>query len=208
MKRKQLLALAGSVCAASLLAFILQDVVRQVVILPLAYAWWLLGLYYRSFPQLILWVMVVVFVLFILLGNLTAEGTGKPREEPKPKSAPGAIENLALAIEKSRRGIYARWQVAHRLGKLARNLLIQRGDCANTQGMSPLTGRDWQPSKPVQNYLDVGLNGSFADYPQPRWPFQRPKPTPLDLDVNEAVEFLESQMERNRNDVRTIHPDD
>jgi len=208
VNRRQILALAGSVCVASLLAFALQDVIRQVVILPLAYAWWVLGLYYRSFPQLILWVAVVVFVLFILLGNLTAEGTSKPREEPKPKPAPGAIENLALAIEKSRRGIYARWQIAHRLGKTARDLLIQQGERANIKNMSPLTGRDWQPSQAVQNYLDVGLNGSFADYPQPRWPFQRSKPTPLDLDVNEAVEFLESQMERKRNDVRKIHPDD
>jgi hypothetical protein len=44
-------------------------------------------------------------------------------------------------------------------------------------------------------YLETGLHGSFADYPNVKRPFGVPQATPLDLDLVEAVEFLESQVE-------------
>jgi hypothetical protein len=58
----------------------------------------------------------------------------------------------------------------------------------------PLTGPDWTPDENVQAYLEAGLRGSFADYPQGRRFFSKPEPTPLDKDVGEVIEFLEEQV--------------
>lgn len=197
MKRTQLIALLAALLLALVLAFALQDVIRETLIVPLAYLWWVLGLYYTAFPQIILWICLVVVVLLMLLGSLGSEVVRKENTEEGTKSIQGPIEALAISLEKSRGGIYIKWQIAHRLGKLARDLLVQRGDRSSNKTIGPLNGRDWHPSVPVEEYLEVGLNGSFADYPNLRWPFGRPKPTPLDLDVKEAVDFLEAQMETN-----------
>jgi uncharacterized membrane protein len=197
MKRAQLIALVGALVVALVLAFALQDVVRETLIVPLAYLWWVLGLYYNAFPQMILWICLVVVVLLMLFSSLSSDVVRKGIVEDEPQSLKGPIEGLAISLEKAHRGIYVKWQVAHRLGKLARDMLVQRGDRVNHKVTAPLMGRDWHPSEPVGNYLEVGLNGSFADYPNPPWPFGRPQPTPLDLDVKEAVEFLEAQMETN-----------
>jgi hypothetical protein len=156
-----------------------------------------LGIYYNAFPQVILWICLVVVVLLMLFGSLGSDVEWKGTVEDEAKPLQGPIEALAISLEKAHGGIYIKWQVAHRLGKLARDLLVQRGDRINAKVIGPLIGRDWHPSGPVDEYLNVGLNGSFADYPNPPWPFGRPQPTPLDLDVNEAVEFLEAQMETN-----------
>ena len=195
MKRIQVVAIVAALVTALVLAFALQDVIRETIIVPLAYLWWVLRLFYNSLPQIMIWVVLIVIIVFMLLGSLNAEYVRKRSEESDTRPLQGAVESLAVSIEKARGGIYVKWQIAHRLGKLARDLLIQRGDRANAKNVGPLTGRDWHPPQPVDEYLNVGLNGSFADYPNPSWPFRRSRPTPLDLDVNEATEFLEAQME-------------
>ena len=197
MKRLPIIALASAVLGAVVLAFALKDVIRDTVIIPLAYLWWVIGLYYDAFPQIILWIALIVIVLLMIFGSLNSEVVRKRQTENETKLVIGPVEGLAISVEKSRGGVYVKWQIAHRLGKLARDLLIQRGDRESAKVIGPLVGRDWHPTPSVENYLEVGLNGSFADYPNPPWPFGRPQPTPLDLDVHEAVEFLESQMETN-----------
>ena len=197
MRRTQLIALLAALLLALVLAYALQDVIRETLIVPLVYLLWVLGLYYNAFPQIILWICLVVVVMLMLFGSLGSEVVRKENAEEEKKPIQGPIEILAISLEKSRGGIYIKWQIAHRLGKLAREMLVQRGDRSSNKTIGPLTGRDWHPSAPVGEYLEVGLNGSFADYPNPRWPFGRPKPTPLDLDVKEAVDFLAAEMETN-----------
>jgi hypothetical protein len=142
----------------------------------------------------VVWILLLVVIAFMLLGSLTGDRKRVPNEEPKVKPELGQVEGLAEGLIKMRRGTYYRWKVANRLGRLARDFLIQRGDRANTRDLSPLTGRDWHPTQPVDAYLETGLHGSFADFPNQPWRFQPPEPTPLDIDVEEVVEFLESQI--------------
>jgi hypothetical protein len=135
----------------------------------------------------------------MLLGSLTGLEMRAPREKLKAKPRLGQVEILAEGLDKTRRGTYYKWQIAHRLGRLARDFLIQRGDRTDVKDLGPLSGRDWQPSEPVNAYLDAGLHGSFADFPNQPWRFRRPEPTPLDIDVEVAVEFLESQIKPQMN---------
>jgi len=192
--RKQILTLGGLLLLALVLAFSLQDVIKSTFVVPLAYLWWALGVFYSTLPQVVLWVGLVILTLFLLLKSLISPKKREAFVKRKTGAHQGNIEVLAVSLEKTRDSIYNKWKVANRLGRLARELLIQRGDRENTKVIAPLVGRDWCPSKPVNEYLDVGLNGSFANYPKPRWRFSRPQPTPLDIDVDEVVEFLETQI--------------
>ena len=60
MQRRWLLFLV--VVVALGLSFLLRDVIQRVVILPLAYLWWLINLYYRTVPQFIVWVLLIIVV--------------------------------------------------------------------------------------------------------------------------------------------------
>jgi len=198
MTRRRWLALGGAVIIALILAFPLQDVIRKTIIVPLAYLWWALGVLYQSFPQVVVWVLLLVVITFMLLGSLTRKVKRTPNEEPKVKPELGQVETLADGLIKMRRGTYYKWKVANRLGRLARDFLIQRGDRPSSKDLSPLTGRDWQPAQPVDAYLGTGLHGSFADFPNRPWSFRPPEPTQLDIDVEDVVEFLESQIRTNK----------
>jgi hypothetical protein len=105
------------------------------------------------------------------------------------------VENLAMNLRRAEQGTYFKWVVANRLGKLAYHILLQRESGKPRTVFAPLLGADWEPSKDLQNYLEAGLHGSFADFPAVSRLSRAHQKTPLDVNVVEAVEFLESKVE-------------
>lgn len=185
---------AGLVVAA-ILAFLLQDVIRQVVVTPLAYLWWVLNLTFSAIPQLILWIILVAVLILIVISSLVSWISigRKPAEPARP--AQGNVEILAGWVSKAGEGNYYKWMIANRLGKLWNELSgrFGKGDKLATPGEANAAG---QPApEALLRYLKAGMQESFVDYPLPRRPFMRKETTPFDIDVEEAVEFLESQME-------------
>jgi len=192
MNRRLFFAILG----AGALAYFTRDVIERSVIRPIQYVLWLLKLYYQSMPQGFLWILLVGFIIIMVIGSLAVEEAKQNRREQLHKPAKGAIESLADWMSRSSRGLYFKWLIAQRLGKLARGLTIFDARRAQPSVWEPIAGPGWDPPEEVASYLEAGINGSFADYPRPRWPFQRAKPTPLDLDPNQAIEYLETRMKK------------
>jgi hypothetical protein len=192
-------ALAGVIVIATLLAFPLREAVHEAIVIPVAYWLWALGLLYRSMSQGIWWLVLIVLVALILAKSLAPPLRPPGKALPSSKPALGQVQTLAGWLNKSSSGIYFKWLIANRLGKLAYQILLQRGNENPRSVFDPLTGPDdWHPSAEIQNYLQSGLHRSFADFPNPRRFFTTPAKTPLDLDMNNAVDFLESQIEDSR----------
>ena len=85
---------------------------------------------------------------------------------------------------------------AERLGKLAYQILLKREHGKPRSVFAPLTAEGWDVKPEIQAYLEKGLHGSFAEFPQSGWgDFSPPAKTPLDHDVKEVVEFLEAKVE-------------
>jgi len=191
-------ALAGVIVIATLLAFPLRDAVHEAIVVPVAYLLWALGLLYHSLSQGIWWVILIVLVILILARSLAPQLPPRGKALPSSKPALGQVQTLAGWLNKSGSGIYFKWLIANRLGKLAYQILLQRGNEKPRSVFEPLTGPDWRPTSDLQNYLQSGLQRSFADFPNPRKFFAPPAKTALDLDINKAVDFLESQIDDSR----------
>ncbi len=188
MKRGQILLIPTGLLVAIILAFFLQDVIRQAVVTPIAYLWWVLKLVYTSIPQLVLWLLLLAIIIFSVISNLLNWSAGGRTFEEPSKTAQGPVEILTGWISNSRgEGNYYKWLIANRLAKLASAMSVRLENRV-------LPNRPEEPEA-VQRYLKAGLDESFVDYPLPSFPFMRRKATPFDLEVDEAVEFLESQME-------------
>jgi len=195
MKNQRILAMIGIGVIALLLAFPLRDAVFRTIVVPLAYLFWVLGLVYRAVHQTIWWAVAFLFVLFLLSRSLLPKFKIKEKFRLKKKPAIGQVENLATWLKKTERGIYFKWLIANRLGKIANQILENRSTGKQRSFFDPLTGPDWTPDSGVQTYLESGLYGSFADYPQKNSFFSIPTKTPMDHDVGDVVQFLESQVE-------------
>ena len=198
MRMQRLLALIGAVVIAGLLAFPLRGMIYETVVIPAAFIAWNLNLLYRSYPQGVWWVVVVFIVLVMIVFSLVPRSSPGGRAEEKREPPLGQVENLAMNLRRAREGTYFKWVVANRLGKLAYNILLQRESGKPRSVFAPLLGADWEPSRELQKYLETGLHGSFADFPnESRFSGAHPK-TPLDVNVVEAIEFLESHLENGK----------
>ncbi len=197
MTRFRYLLIAGALVASAALAFFLRDVIYGTVIVPLAYLFWLARSYYSAVPQLLLWTLLLVILFVTSAPNFVPELRSQARREGRRRRLQGQIEILAAWMIRARRGTYFKWQIANRLGRIERGF---RGMSERRGGRArPAAAHEGAGSRDeaVERYLQAGLNTSFADYPRPGR-FQHPVPTPLDLDPQEAIAYLESQMEQSR----------
>jgi hypothetical protein len=194
MMRQRWLPMAGVVMIAALLAFPLRGIVNQLILVPIAYLLWLLKLLYLSMNQAIWWFAAVFVVLLILGQSLLPELKPVKKFIPFAKHERGNVETLALTLQKSKKGIYFKWLIANRLGRLAYEILLQREHGKPRSVFAPLTSEGWEATPEIQEYLEKGLHGSFAEFPNHRWgSFVAPVKTPLDQDVVEVVDFLEAK---------------
>ena len=188
--------LIGAVVLAALIAFPLRGIIHDAVIMPASLILWYLGLFYHSMHQVIWWGILVFIVILMLVFSLVPESVPVRSARLKPNPPRGQVESLARGMWKSKNGIYFKWLVANRLGKLAYQILLLREHGKPRSVFAPLEGEEWNATADVQEYLDKGLHGSFAEFPNGNWRFfNTPVKTPLDCDVAEVIEFLESKVE-------------
>ena len=196
MDKKRTFLLALLAIAALLIAFPLREAVEAIIIQPLQYLLWGAGIIYRSVPQFWIWVAMSAIIFFILLMPFLDDLPRIPKRHKKEPPEQGPIEKMAESLNKADRGIYFRWSVANRIGKIMRDWLAYRERLDKRWQANDLARIEGQVSPEVYQYLDAGLNGSFADYPRPRLPFfQKKIKTPLDLDPNLVLDTLKKEME-------------
>jgi hypothetical protein len=190
--RRGLILIAALIIAA-ILAFPLRETIYGIVVVPIAYIAWNLSLVYQTFSQGIWWWVVALIVFFMIAFSLMPRPQLRSRGGPKPKPPQGQVESLSVWLHRAERGTYFKWLIANRLGKLAYQILLHRESGRPRSVFAPLVGTDWEPTEALQKYLETGLHGSFADFPNSGI-LSTPQPTPLDLNVAEAVDFLEWQV--------------
>jgi hypothetical protein len=193
MKKTQWLLIVGAILSAVLIAFPLRDAVYKVIIIPVAYLIWILYLLYRVTPQFIWWVLLLLVVVINIGNSIIPENISARKQGVNVKPPQGPVETLSTWIQKARGGVYFKWLIANRLGKLTYQMLVQRETHHVRSVFAPLASPDWTLSKPVQDYLETGLQGSFADFPQASARWAKPAPTPLDQDIADVVKELESK---------------
>lgn len=186
MKRTRLAVFGAVVISSLILAYVLRDAIYNLLIVPLAYTLWLADLVYRTIPQIIKWVVLIVALGIASVWRLIPDLPPVTKSPLHGRQLEGRVQALAYGIHRARSSNYFKWQLANRLGRLARRI-------------SQTTGRavDGAEDQSIYRYLSAGVNQSFVDFPTPRGPFARRTPTPLDVDPGEIIAYLESRMELN-----------
>lgn len=188
------LILVAALIIAGILAFPMRETIYGIVVIPLAYVAWNLNLLYQAFSQGVWWWIIVIIVFFMIAFSLMPRPQLRFRGGLKSKPPQGQVESLSIWLRRAETGTYFKWLIANRLGKLAYQILLHRESGRPRSVFAPLLGMDWEPSGALRNYLETGLHGSFADFPN-NGPLSTRQSTPLDFHVAEAVDFLELQVQ-------------
>jgi len=205
------LLLAGLVLLLAIpLMFVLRDVTREMVVVPLMYFLWLGRLLWHSLPQALLWVLFLVLCLYLAARSLSV-GRDQPHRGRAVRKSPideagysGAVAVWARRVESAGRGEYYRWYLAQHLGRLAQEVLAYRARLAPDQVKSHLVLEEDRLDVPpeIRAYFEAGQQ--LASPRRVRFPrlsrlvsrLRSPAASPpLDLDPERVIRFLERQLE-------------
>lgn len=192
------LIVAAVLVIAAILAVPLRDIVYEMVVVPVSFIGWRLSLVYLSLPQVVWWWLAVAVIVFMLAFSLIPHIRISRREKPRSRPVYGPLEELAMRLRQAGKGVYFKWLIANRLGKLAHRMLLHRESGRPRTLFTPLLGEGWEPGPELQKYLETGLHGSFSSYTSSKGVGAAHPKTPLDFDVGQAVEFLEDQLKNGR----------
>lgn len=185
--------LAGLLAGSALLAFVLQGVLWDTLVVPVYFRLWLFWHFLRSIPQWVYWNLLVAGVVLAALKSLAGRRRVTPAAKEKSALKIGPVAAMANEIRNNRRSTFFQWIIAHELAGLARAILVQRAG-QEAIPRNRLAGQDWNPPAEIQAYLESGLNSRLLDLPRKGF-FFRPGSTVLDVDLRQVVDYLESQME-------------
>ncbi len=194
MKRRHWLGLGILMSAGILLAPYARLIAQYLIIDPIAYYRWSITQVLQVFPQSAYWIGISVslslVVALILLRDLIAGLTAK---EAAPHQK-GAVEQLAEQIQKSQTSNYFKWVIANQLAETALKILPAKFG-RSQQDRRNFDHLDWHPPPQVRKYFITGLNSSFMDYRKKKRFQKTPNATPFDIDLNDVIGYLESELE-------------
>ena len=103
-RTRRLLILIGAILIAGLLAFPLRGMIYETVVVPAAFIAWNLNLLYRSYPQGIWWLAVVLTVFVMIVFSLAPRSISRGHVPEKRKPPQGAVETLAMNLRRAEQG--------------------------------------------------------------------------------------------------------
>lgn len=158
------------------------------------------GLVIRSFPQVVYWIAALAIASLLAARSLLSVRQIKRAALRCPQPAPGPVQQLVEMIVAGRKDSYARWRLARRVGELV-------VEAVDGQHLPPAELRNrWLPGDrtdvpgEIQAYVRTGTWGAFWSLPRRRGWLARLRrqlepSSPLDLDLERVVVYLEEQLQ-------------
>jgi len=179
--------------AAILLAPYARLVIHYLIVEPITYYSWGIRLIAQAIPQSAYWMFLVFSLVFIVSLSLARDFilSREVVEETRPRK--GAVQILAGHITRTRKNNYFKWMIANRLAKTALKILVKNN--GGQDHHRDFTQIYWLPPDDVKKYLEAGLNKYFIELRERGRFFQKRKTTPFDIDLNQVVKYIESELE-------------
>ncbi len=97
-------------------AYLVRDTVKEVIVIPLLYAYGYLRFYFESVPQAIIWLAVVVSCAVIAVASFRRGSAESRRRRFTIENRVSRVEALCQWISLSSTGSYYNWRLANHLG--------------------------------------------------------------------------------------------
>ncbi len=196
MKAKAL-ALAALLLVVALLAFLIQDFVRELLLYPLVYLYWSLRLVYEAVPGVIWWGIAIALLVLLSLKSLSRREERSQASEGFDEHSLTRPQTWTRQIKKTRHGDYFKWQLAREISQLALAHIANHERLTIGQAREKLALRQLGLPPPIQAYLEAGaLSRSYGHYTQTESRIRLPGTlSPLEIDPEDIVSYLESRSE-------------
>jgi cell division protein FtsW (lipid II flippase) len=178
-----------SLLLALFLFLLVKDFIRTVILEPLLYVFWFIGLILESIPQGVIWVGFILVMLIITLASFKKGEPQKSQSEMLPYSNTGRVERLARMLNRAQNNPFAKWLLASELKRVTRKLLTppeQEKKSINYQELDlpPEITAFFEAQQPTKWSIWEWLDNREHDETK----------TALDLDPDIVIQYLEKRM--------------
>jgi len=185
---------------AALLAFVFRGLVHDFFVVPFLYALWLIGVLLESIPQHIIWIIFLIVAVRIVVGNLIALRKRAARAARRKRAQErGHIGTWTNRIKMAELGLYSKWRLSQELGQLLLGVLAQGERLTPEQVKQNLEAGGIDVPPEIRAYLQAALEPGSPDAEScfeklRRWSRPETRRSPLYLDPEKVIRFLEYQM--------------
>lgn len=199
MRRR--LILLGLILLISIpLVVILRSFTRDYVMALISRLLWIVRLFISSIPQLFTWVLFLLFSLFIAGRSLFKRWRPAPTSSISITPLAGRVQALMHAIDRTSQGVYFKWRLAQHLLGLTLEIMAYRERVSPDEMRQNLKSGTLTLPPTINGYLQTGLS---PVYTAPAGLFSRitqrlrqgVMTSPLDLNPETIIQFLEDQLE-------------
>jgi len=180
---------------AAVLSFLLSDIVRSVILPPIFYLSWIARIIYETLPQLFWWSLFLLIFFIISVRSVIRIGWRRSSSAKSEKLKYSRLEMWTKWVEQTNRGQYFKWNLANEISKLFIKLLASEERLSENEIMYRIEENQISIPQEIQTYLMTGLNPqqSLQVRRSIFFPFIKTRTKPLDLDIEQLLEFLEKR---------------
>ncbi len=189
-----------------------RDLLRGAVIVPIAYLIFLFRLITGSVHQEILWISFILISIFIAFVSLGFRSDPPPAEIPVETKYPTRLKTWINAVQANQRSEYFKWNLAQDLSNLLIEAIAYRWGLSRADVLRKLFADELNLSAEMAAYLKIAqkpfTQNGFSNPSNGNWrsqiweklsrrstPSQMRAKTPLDLEPDKIIRYLENYLE-------------
>ncbi len=202
-----------------------QNFVRDLIILPIEYFFWLAGLAIGAIPQYVFWVILCGLAFILVLVSLFSGKSAivENRQQPAPRTRSERVAFWAYQVRLLGRGSYSRLRFSEAFGKLILDVLTYTGQVESRDYAAHidfLEGGMLDVPPEILTFLRIRIaplydselggiiawfkniyNGLRTALTSRKEPTENPSPDGVDLDreLHKAIAYLEHELEVDSN---------
>jgi len=191
--KDRLLPLGFILLLAGLLAPILRDFMREIIVIPLLYAFWWGRFLSETIPQASCWGVFCLVAALIASRSLLKQPRSKLTTEAPELPQPGRVESWVKLLQQATQEDYYKWRLARRLREVTTAMLADEQRLSPKQINQQLRAGSLDIPPDIQQHLQASLI-SFPHLLKPRPRFRSGAQGALDLEPERVVQFLEDRL--------------
>jgi hypothetical protein len=193
--RNRFLPLGLILLLAILLTLVSHNYMREAIVSPLLYLFWIGRLIFESIPQIVIWALFLFIALLVAAKSLVKKRSHSEQSQPPQTPEPERIEGWLKLLRRANQDDYYKWQLAQRLQKLTLEALAHNERLEPKQMRQDLAAGRLDIPPEIQAYLGAGMT-SFSHFLGAKSRIQlRRQSSPLDLKPEQVIKFLEDKVD-------------
>lgn len=196
-KQNRFILVAAGVIIAGAAVYLFQDIVRYIILRPILFVIYWARIIYETLPQQWWWSLILVVLFFIAIRSLTRRKQSTIHTPEQNHIQKSSLEQWTDRFDKSAKGGYFKWYLAHEISKLALDVLANQERVPKDSAAAYFTQGKFDLPVEVHEYMKTGLDAriSFQITELEKRFYFLGRRSILKLEPEEMIKFLERKLE-------------